>query len=230
MEKGIYFTLSSGKEYFIHDSVFQGVVVAIVLAIFGAIMGSKFKKADYRKKPTGVMHLVEIFVTWINKFVDQTMGHGHQAYAPYMTTLFIYLIVCNLWGLLGLTPPTSDYNVTFALAIITFFLIQGTNIISNGFGNYLKGFLYPFPLFLPMNIIGEIATPISLSFRLFGNILSGVIIMDLVHSALAHISNFLVPISAVLHIYFDVFSGLLQAFIFTMLTMAFVGNTFPGED
>lgn len=228
MEKGIYFTLAN-KQYFLHDSVFQGVVIAIVLSIFAIIVNVKLKKADYKKKPTGIIHLLEIFVEAFQSLVDQTMGKGHRKFVSYVCTIMMYLVCANLWGLLGFTPPTSDYNVTVSLAILTFLIVQATSIRANGLGGYLKGFLDPFVLFLPMNIIGEIANPISLSFRLFGNILSGVIIMDLVHTALQSISVFLVPASAILHIYFDVFSGLLQAFIFTMLTMAFIGQTFPEE-
>ena len=228
MEKGIYFTLA-GKDYFLHDSVFQGMVIAFILSICAIVINSKIKKADYRKKSTGIINLLEIYVEAFQSLVDQTMGKGHRKFVSYVCTLMLYLVFANLWGLLGFTTPTSDYNVTVSLAIMTFVLVQATSIVSNGIGGYLKGFLEPFPLFLPMNIIGEIANPISLSFRLFGNILGGVIIMELVHSALQSISVFLVPASAVLHIYFDVFSGLLQAFIFTMLTMAFIGQTFPEE-
>ncbi len=109
-------------------------------------------------------------------------------------------------------------------------MTHGFGIKSKGTGTYLKGFLEPFPALLPLNIIGELANPISLGFRLFGNIIGGLIIMNLLYGALAGLSGYLgIPlpifqagIPAVLHIYFDLFAGLLQSFIFTMLTMVFV--------
>lgn len=229
MEKGIYFNIGS-SQYHLHDSVFNAVLVTIALLIFGFFVKRAAEKADPTKKPSGLLHLMEIFVEAVTSLVDQTMGVARRGFVPYMGTILLFLIFANLLGLLGLTPPTSDYNVTCTLALMTFVQIHFFSIKSNGFGNYLKGYFEPMPVLFPINLMGEIATPISLSFRLFGNILSGMIIMELVHSALSKISLALVPLSAVLHAYFDVFSGLLQAFIFTMLTMVYIGNVFPEEN
>ena len=229
MEKGIFFNIG-GSQYHLHDSVFNIVLVAIALLILGLFVKRAVKKADYKKKPTGLLHIMEIYIEAISSLVDQTMGKGMRGFVPYMGTLLILLISSNLLGLIGLTPPTSDYNVTAGLAMITFFMIHFFGIKSKVIGEYVKGYFEPMPFLFPINFIGEIATPISLSFRLFGNILSGMIIMELVHSALSKISVALVPISAVLHAYFDVFSGLLQAFVFTMLTMVYVGLAFPEQD
>ena len=132
----------------------------------------------------------------------------------------------------AIIPPTADLNTTLSLALMTFFLIHYNGIKSNGIGSYLKGYTEPMKLITPINIIGEIATPISLSFRLFGNLVGGMIIMSLIYSGLASVSQGLgigVPIlqfgiPVVLHGYFDLFSGLLQTFIFAMLTMIFVSG------
>lgn len=118
-----------------------------------------------------------------------------------------------------------------ALAMMTFFMTHFFGCRSKGIFSYFKGFLEPFPLLLPLNIMGELANPISLSFRLFGNIIGGLIIMNLLYGALGGFTEMLLNISipffqvgipAVLHVYFDLFAGLLQSFIFAMLTMVFV--------
>lgn len=228
MEKVIFFNIG-GSQYHLHDSVFNAVLVAIALLILGYFVKRAAQKADPTKKPSGLLHIMEIFVEAVTSLVDQTMGKARRGFVPYMGTILLFLVFANLLGLLGLTPPTSDYNVTVTLAMLTFVQIHFFSIKTSGIGSYLKGYFDPMPVLFPINLMGEIATPISLSFRLFGNILSGMIIMDLVHSALSHISIALVPLSAILHAYFDVFSGLLQAFIFTMLTMVYIGNAFPQE-
>ncbi len=169
--------------------------------------------------PKGAQNFAELLVESINGLVKQTMGEKRVNFAPYMGTLLIFIAFANLAGLFGLRPPTADVNTTLALALMTFFTIHVGGTISKG-ASYFKGFLEPFPLLLPLNIIGELATPISLSFRLFGNIVGGMIIMSLLYGALGYFA--VLPIPAVFHIYFDLFAGLLQSFIFTMLTMVFV--------
>lgn len=223
--EGIIFTIN-GNQYHIHDSIVNAVIVAFILCVFSIYISYKFKKADHTKKPTGIVLLIEQFYNFIVGIVDQTMGTTRRGFVPYIGSIFLFLLISNLWGLLGFTPPSSDYNFTVTLAILTFILIHLNGIKSKGIGSYLKGYADPNVLFLPLNVIGEIATPISLSFRLFGNILSGVLIMELVHYGLQAISVFLVPASAILHIYFDVFAGVLQAFIFVMLSMAYISQQF----
>lgn len=188
------------------------MLVLTVLAYFG---GKNLKSI-----PDGKQNFTEMLVDAIQKLVAQTMGEDKLVFTPYIGTLLFYLVIANLCGLLGFRPPTADINTTLALAIMTFCLTQFFGIRSKGIGGYMKGFLDPMPALLPLNIIGELANPVSLSFRLFGNIVGGLIIMQLVYSALGFLS--IIPIPAVLHIYFDVFSGVLQSFIFSMLTMVFV--------
>jgi F-type H+-transporting ATPase subunit a len=181
--------------------------------------------------PKGAQVVAEIFVDSINGLTKQTMGESRASFAPYIGTLIIFIAMANLSGLVGLRPPTADLNTTLALSMMTFFLIHFNGIRKKGIGTYAKGFLEPFPLLLPINIIGELATPVSLGFRLFGNITGGMVIMWLLYGALGGLSSsliglefpiFQVGVPAVLHIYFDLFSGVLQSFIFTMLTMVFV--------
>lgn len=163
--------------------------------------------------------VAEILVDTIYNLTETTMGKKFKNFAPYIGTLLLFIGVANISGLVGLRPPTADLNTTLALALMTFVLIHFTGFKSKGFFGYLKGFLEPIPFLLPLNLMGELATPISLSFRLFGNIVGGLIIMTLVYEALG---SFAVIIPAALHAYFDLFAGLLQSFIFAMLTMVFV--------
>ena len=197
------------------------------------IIGSIIFTRNLKRIPTGIQNIVETVVGSVYNLTETTMGSDKVGFAPYIGTLMMYLALANLAGLLGVRPPTADLNMTLSLALITFFMIHFNGIRRKGVLGYLKGFTEPFFLLTPINLIGEIATPISLSFRLFGNIVGGSIIMALVYSALAAFSSALlgldipilqVGVPAVLHVYFDVFSGLLQTFIFAMLTMVFVSG------
>lgn len=224
-----------GRDIFIHDSIVNSWLIVIVLSIFAIIVGSKIKKADPSVKPTGIQNVLELFVEGVRNLVTSTMGAGktRDFLMPYIGTLAIYLACANLIGLLGLTPPTSDFNVTLALAIMTFVMTQYYGLKTNGLGGYIKGYFEPVPLLVPLNIIGELANPISLSFRLFGNILSGVIIMGLIYQGFAGLGKigWLAPIvTPIFHAYFDIFSGLIQTFIFIMLTMVFVGGNLPEKE
>ncbi|KNF09720.1 ATP synthase subunit a [Gottschalkia purinilytica] len=225
---GIKF-MAFGRELFIHDTVINSWIIVIALSIFALVVNSKVKKAKVDEKPKGLLNVVEIFVGLVQSLVKSTMGTGptRDRLMPYIGTLLLYIACANLSGLLGVSPPTSDYNVTLALAIITFTLTQYYGIKTNGIGGYIKGYFDPNPVMLPLNIVGELSNPISLSFRLFGNILSGGIIMSLVYEALRYISPLITP---ALHAYFDIFSGLVQTFIFAMLTMVFVGGNLPDEE
>ncbi len=187
---------------------------------------------NFEKIPNKVQNAVEIFVSSIYGLTTSTMGENKVQFAPYIGTLLIFVAVMNLSGMFAIRPPTADLNTTLSIALMTFFLIHFNGIKSQGIGGYLKGYTEPMALITPINIIGELATPISLSFRLFGNLVGGMIIMSLIYSALANLSMGLgvsVPIlqfgiPVVLHGYFDLFSGLLQTFIFSMLTMIFISG------
>lgn len=215
---GIYFNFN-GNDIYIHDSVFNSWLIVIALSLFALYVNKKAKSVNVKDKPSGLMNVMEFLIDSLDNLVKTSMGEKNIRYAPLIATLAFYLIAANSIGLLGLTPPTSDYNVTLALALVSAFSIQAMGVRSSGWKGYLKGFLEPYPFLLPINVIGEIATPVSLSFRLFGNILSGAIIMAIIYS----FTGFLAPVvTPVLHAYFDVIAGLLQTFIFCMLTMVFI--------
>ena len=184
---------------------------------------------DLKKVPGKLQTVLELFVDAIYSFTASTMGEDKIKFAPYVGTLIIFIFISNIAGIFAVRPPTADLNTTLSLALMTFFLVHFNGIRSKGLGAYLKGFFEPFPLLSPINIIGEFATPISLSFRLFGNLIGGMIIVSMLYSALAGITGDGIPflqlgIPIVFHIYFDLFSGLLQTFIFAMLSMIFISG------
>ncbi|MGM0378989.1 MAG: F0F1 ATP synthase subunit A [Bacillota bacterium] len=183
---------------------------------------------NLEKKATGLQLVTESIVDGINGLTVQTMGPKLKSFAPYAGMLLIYIGISNIAGLFGFRPPTADVNTTMSMSLVTFILIHSYGLKYNGL-DYIKGFGEPFLLLLPMNIMGELATPISLGFRLFGNIVGGLIVMNLLYGALANLTPAVLNIPflqaglpAVLHLYFDLFAGLLQSFIFAMLTMVFI--------
>ncbi len=209
----------------------ETLVVMWGISLF-LIIGSYLLTRNFQKVPKGVQNAVEVLVGAIYNLTASTMGEDKIGFAPYIGTIILFIACSNLSGLFALRPPTADLNTTLSLSLMTFFLIHGSGIRKKGLGKYLKGFSEPFVLLTPINVIGELATPISLSFRLFGNLVGGLIIMSLVYIALGNLSAMIginipilqVGIPVILHGYFDLFSGLLQTFIFTMLSMIFISG------
>ena len=200
----------------ITETVVNTWIIMAVMIAFAVAAGRKFSNAAPDDDLGTFGLLTEIVVDGLNKMIASTMGEKAATFGPYIGTLFSFLLLANLSGLIGFRPPTADLNTTLAFASISFVLIQGTALRSKGIVGYFKGFFEPLWFLFPLNVVGELATPISLSFRLFGNILGGMIIMSLLYQVVP------ILIPAPLHIYFDVFSGVLQAFIFTMLTTMFI--------
>ena len=189
-------------------------------------------------------HFAELIVEKVDSLVNENMGPYFSGYSSFIIAVLALSALSSLCSLLGLFPPTSDINIVGGWAILVFILITYYKM-KCGPLYYLKGFTEPVALLAPINFISEFATPISMSFRHYGNILSGTVISVLLGSALAGLSHmvlgalpgfladiplFQVGIPAVLSIYFDVFSGCLQAFIFAMLTMMYVSGGFPVDE
>ena len=215
------------------------ILLTALLCIFSVILGKKMRKfaeTDVFAKPTGLVFVGLTIVELIEGMVSGVMGKKSvQKYGAYICTLAMYLLCANLSGLFGFSTPTMNLSVNLALAGITWLLIEGTNLKTNGVGGYLHSLIEPMPFFIFGNIISKFSPLVSLSMRLFGNILSGSILMSLVYMATGNLSNLLlgwigdfnifgILLAPILHIYFDVFSGCIQMYIFVSLTMAFVGN------
>ena len=188
--------------------------------------------------------IAEWLVEKSEKLVKDNMGGFFAEWGPFIAAIMGLSAFSSLICLVGLFSPTGDVNVTFGWAILVFFLIMHFKF-RGGLWNYFIGLFKPIPVFAPMNLIGEIATPVSMAFRHYGNILSGAVISALIGSALTGLSRSLlswlpgvfadmpllrVGLPAVLSIYFDVFSGVMQAFIFAMLTMLNVAGAVPWDE
>lgn len=188
-------------------------------------------------------HLAEWIIEKTENLVQENMGEYFKGFAPFIAAVMALSAFSSLLSLFGLYPPTSDLNVVAGWAILVFILITYYKF-KCGPLQYLKSFTEPVPFLTPLNVISEVATPISMAFRHYGNILSGSVISVLVAAALGGLSTMLlgwlpgtlgeipflrIGIPAVLSIYFDVFSGVLQAFIFAMLTMLYIAGGFPAE-
>ncbi len=196
---------------------------------------------------SGVMlkrhHIAEFLVEKVKAMVDSNMGEYFKGFAPFVTAIIALSAFSSLISLLGLYPPTSDVNIVGGWAVIVFILITYYKC-KCGPIQYIKSFGDPVPLLSPLNIISEVATPVSMAFRHYGNVLSGAVISVLVSTGLQGLSSMLlgwlpgflgeipflqIGIPAILSIYFDIFSGCLQAYIFAMLTMLYIANGFPRE-
>lgn len=214
------------KDFF-DPSINNSLIVIGLLTIIVLLLGRGVKKLTPTEAPRGIYVLLELLVQFINKFCQDNFGKYWKRYAPYILTLALYLIIANAWGITGLRPPTASVNVTFAFSLTTFFLIHLTGITTRGFGKWFKGLLEPFPFMLPMNIMGELAVPISLGLRLFGNIFSGVIITGLIYGVLGWASPLVTP---VIHAIFDLFFGAIQVVVFVMLTTIFISGQLDLEE
>ena len=170
-------------EVLVSSSIVTGVIVCIALLIMSFIVNRKVKQSNVDDVPSNFMNVIEMTVEAVENLVKQNMGEKHVRFAPFIYSLMAFILFSNLSGLLGFTPPTSNYSVTLTLALVTFALTQYYGLKTNGLKGYIKGFFEPMAFLVPLYIIGELANPISLSFRLFGNILSGVIIMNLIYGA-----------------------------------------------
>lgn len=214
------------------------IVMVLIMAL------CLFLTKDLKEKSTTKRQdLAEYIVVMVTDFVKGNMGQRYESFAPFIAALFSLSAFCSLTSLLGAYPPTSDLSTVLGWAVMVYVMITYTKIKTTGIMGYAIGFTQPIFILLPFNLISEIATPISMAFRHFGNIASGTIISTLVYGGLASLSYavfgslpgflgtilgkipfFQIGIPAFLSIYFDLFSSLLQAFIFCMLTMMYIAS------
>ena len=195
------------------------LIVMLVLIGFFCVAGRVMKRAT--EVPGTFQNIVELIVEMLQNMVQGTMGKNAGKFVNYIGTIFIFILICNISGLFGLRPPTADYGVTLPLGLMTFCIIHFNKFKHQKVSGVLKGLCDPWPIWAPINIIGDVAVPISLSLRLFANVLSGTVMMALVYGLL---SKFAVAWPGVLHVYFDLFSGAIQTYVFCMLTMTYVSD------
>ena len=219
----------------VQPEVYSILIISTILCSVMIYMGRCIKKMDPSEKPSGFANLGIILVTTIDNLTAENMGKQFkQHFGPYIGSIAVYLFIANIIGLFGLPAPTANYSVTLSLALISWLIIMGVSIKYSTVKGYLKGLLEPFFLMLPINIFGEIAPLVSMSLRLFGNILVGGVMMTIVYtfcglasSLIPVIGNFNIVgviVAPVLHAYFDLFAGFIQMFIFISLTTILAGN------
>ena len=208
-----------GQDVWITTSHINILLVMLILIVFSIVANRKLKKAT--EVPGSFQNVVELIVELLDNMVKGSMGSHASKFVNYVSTLFIFILLSNISGLLGLRPPTADYGVTFPLGLITFGLIFFNKIKYQGVSGFLKGLCDPWPFWAPINVIGDVAVPISISLRLFANILSGTVMMALVYGLLSKIAW---GWPGILHLYFDLFSGAIQTYVFCMLTMTYIAD------
>jgi F-type H+-transporting ATPase subunit a len=196
-----------------------GIVIEwIVILILG--IGAFLLTRNLKLRPSKTQAALEKLYKTIRDFIVSTMGEENKSFVPYIGTLMIYLLLLNLAGLLGLRPPTADLSITVSFAITTFLVVNLNAIRKNGLIGFGKGLCHPFLPMLPLNILERFILPVSLSLRLFGNMIAAVILVDLVYKGLGSISMFAkLGLPIIVHGYFDLFDGLIQMVVFSMLTM-----------
>lgn len=235
----IYFTIPVLGGIPITETIVNAWIVMAV--ILGACI---FLTRNLKVRATSRRQIIaEFLVQKAQSFVTENMGRRYLYYTPFIAALFSMSLLSSLLSLFGLYPPTSDLSTTMAWALLAFVLITYTKIKTGGVGGYLKGFTQPIFVLTPFNILSELATPISMAFRHFGNVVAGSVITALVYGALAAASHALlgllpgavgetlsaipilqVGIPAILSVYFDLFSSAMQAYIFCMLTTLYIAN------
>ena len=238
----IYFTIPIFGGIPITQTTVSLLIITILLCSLSVYLGKGLKK-----RPGGKQVLVEKGITMMHNMVIDTMGAHNAHWTPFIIVLFVSSICGSLIGMTGfLRSATADLSCTITWAVMVTAIIWYNNIKNNGFAGWLKGFTEPVAVMTPMNIVSELANPISMAFRHFGNIAGGSVLTTLLYSALAALSAFVlqwIPVTfintipifqlgipAFLSIYFDLFSGFVQALVFSMLTMVYVGGAFPPKD
>lgn len=197
-------------------------------------------------RPTSKRQVVaEYLYNMVTNFVRSNMGESFMYFLPFITALFSLSALSSLSSLITMQPPTADLSTTLGWSLLVFGLITFFKIKTNGVWGYIKGYTKPIVVLTPFNLISEVATPVSMAFRHFGNIASGGVITALIYGALAAASSAIfgwlpgflgsIPIlqlgiPAVLSVYFDVFSSFAQAFIFCMLTMLYIASAAETDD
>lgn len=188
-------------------------IIMGVIVLLSIIFTRRLKKV-----PTGSQCVLEGIIDWLDNFFTNILGHKGKKYLPFLETLIIYIAFANLIGLFGFVPPTKDINVTASLAGIAIIFVQAAFIIEKGPVKWLKSFLNP------INLLDLVTRPLSLCMRLFGNVLGAFVVMELIKG--------LCPIGApvVASAYFDIFDGLLQAYVFVFLTSLYLAEAIEDEE
>ena len=208
-----------GVEIWLTETMIVTWGIMLILIAFAVVV--RVKLSSFSEQPAKFQNVVETMVEMLDKFVSSMASPKLHFLGNWFFMVFAFVMLSSFSGAFGFRPPTADWTMTFALAIVTFMLIQVMGLRYQGWG-YIKTFFVPNPLFFPLNLIGELARPISLSFRLFGNVLAGLILMAMIYNVAPLWVSFVFP--APLHGYFDIIIGFLHTYIFCALSLAFISG------
>ena len=217
MIKGLVSYELFGQTFWITTSHAELLLVVLLLIGLAWIANRYMKKAG--EVPDTFQNIIEIIVEKLDQMVGQSMGAFAGRFQNYIGTIFLFLLLCNISGIFGLRSPTADYGITLLLGLVTFALIH-INGVRRHKRNHVASWFQPIPLLFPINVIGDLAVPLSLSLRLFGNVMSGTVMIGLWYGMLPWFMKLGIP--AFLHAYFDLFSGAIQTYVFCMLSMVYI--------
>ena len=226
----------------IPGEVISSLIVMLIIVILAIIIAIQAHFQDPLKKPKGLLLIAEIGVEFFDNFVKDLTGSALPNFGGFIMGVATYLFIAFIFGLTGLPSPVTYMAVPLSLGLTTFLLIH---LISAKFTKwrYFKRYVEPLPVFLPVNLLSMWAPLLSLTLRLFGNAIAGWALLTIVEFSLRDASAaifsfvpsgwneiFLAPIPlAILHAYFDLFSGLIQTVVFISLTAIFIGQEIPEE-
>lgn len=219
--KGLFKYKLFGQEFWITTTHVGLLIVTVLLIVLMIVGHRKIVHADPAKRPGVLQNMLEMYVQMMDNMVTTIMGKKGHRFKNWICIVFMFMLLCNISGLFGLRPPTADYGVTLPLGLITFAIIQISGLRKNKI-KHVTALFQPTPILFPINLIGEVAVPLSLSLRLFGNIMSGTILMGLLYGLLPEALKIGIP--AVVHIYCDIFSGAIQTYVFCMLTTVYIND------
>lgn len=212
------FNLFGGKLKIDEGTVVSWIIMAVFL-IAGILLTRGLKVEGKLSKR---QLFIEMCVDKMRTFFHNVMGPDGDRYIPWMMTVAVYIGACNMCGIFGFKSPTKELNVTVGLALTSIILVQYAGIHKKGTKGWLKSFAKPVPIVLPINLLELVIKPMSLCFRLFGNIIGAFIIMKLIESVVP------VAIPVALSLYFDIFDGFIQAYVFVFLTSLYIQEAIEG--
>ncbi len=198
----------------IGESVFVTWIVMAILILAAFLLGRNLRVRNPGKR----QQIAELIVLKLDEFTKGTLGEEAAQYSTYMASVLLFIGFVNLTGICGMKPPTKDLNIPAALAVMSIVLVEVAGIRAFGLGGWIKRFAKPMPILTPINILEIFIRPLSLCMRLFGNVLGAFVIMELV--------TLVVPVGvpAILSLYFDIFDGLIQAYVFVFLTSLYIAE------
>ena len=214
------FTIPIGDGIEVSESVVVTWIIMAVLLIFCFIMTRRLKVRNISRRQA----IIETIVVKLTNLTEGMVGERGKAIAPYLVTILMYITLANICGIFGFKSPTKDLNVTIALALMSIILVQAAGIKYLGFKGWLKRFAQPIGVVAPFNILDLVTRPLSLCMRLFGNVLGAFVVMKLIEMVVP------VVLPAVLSLYFDLFDGILQAYVFVFLTSLYIKEEIEEEE